>query len=119
MDLLDAMRLIAAKSPNATHAALLAFRALQNNSPLGESRAQRAIEVALRDRESTFTTEDRSSLALLFMGQDPNQEEEPRTLDLRIRVNADEKQHVKDLADEAGLSVSNFIRQRVGLPTVD
>ncbi len=38
-----------------------------------------------------------------------------RTLDIRIRVNADEKVQVQESAQAAGLTVSDFIRQRLGL----
>ncbi len=38
-----------------------------------------------------------------------------RTLDIRIRVNTDEKVQVQELAQAAGLTVSDFIRQRLGL----
>jgi uncharacterized protein (DUF1778 family) len=41
---------------------------------------------------------------------------EPRTLDLRLRVTASEKRSVEAMARAERLTVSDFIRERIGLP---
>jgi hypothetical protein len=40
----------------------------------------------------------------------------PRTLDVRVRLSAEEKAHVEALAREERLTVSDLIRERLGLP---
>lgn len=41
--------------------------------------------------------------------------DEPRNLDIRLRVSASEKNEVQQAALEAGLTVSDYIRQAIGL----
>lgn len=111
MELINALRLIAGKSPAALHEALGALRAQQTQSPLALRRADRAIELALQDPQAGFTADERQALAALLSGTPDG----ARTLDVRIRVNADEKQRVQEMAEEAGMTVSDFIRGKIGL----
>lgn len=112
MNLAETLRLIAAKSPNTSGEAIRALRAV--NRP--DSRPiQHALESALSDPLASFTAEDRTTItAHLSVG-----DSDARTLDVRLRVNADEKQQIQAMADEAEMSVSNLIRDRLGLPLVD
>jgi predicted DNA binding CopG/RHH family protein len=41
--------------------------------------------------------------------------DEPRNLDIRLRVSASEKNEVQQAASEAGLTVSDYIRRAIGL----
>ena len=41
---------------------------------------------------------------------------QPRTLDVRVRLSAGEKAQVEALAREERLTVSDLIRERLGLP---
>jgi hypothetical protein len=41
---------------------------------------------------------------------------QPRTLDVRVRLTAEEKAQVEALAREERLTVSDLIRERLGLP---
>lgn len=75
-----------------------------------------AAEQALDDTTATFSPEERLLLATLLGAP---LLEHVRGLDIRLRVSKSEKAQVQQAADEAGLSVSNYIRRCVGLPLVD
>lgn len=113
METIDILRLIAAKAPSATHEALGAIRGQQVGSPLAARRAERAASMALEDPQAEWTAEERLLLASLLGADGPD--EEPRRLDLRIRVNEREKAIVQRLAEDAGMTVSDFIRSKIGL----
>jgi len=108
MNLSDALRLIAAKSPNNVQNAVRALRTAQHRP--NARPVQYVLEQALIDPLADFTPDERAGIAEL-LGTD----EEARTLDIRLRVSAIEKEHVQQMADEAGLNVSDFIRSRIGL----
>lgn len=110
MNLDEALRLVIAKSPLTINEAPKALRALLNNTPTAHTRAERVIEYALRDPQATFTTDERSLLAGMLTSVD-----QQRNLDIRVRVNADEKTEVQQMATEAGMTVSDFIRSKIGL----
>lgn len=108
MNLFDALRLIAAKSPNNVQNAIRALRTAQHRP--NARPVQYVLEQALVDPLADFTKEERAGIVALISGED-----ETRSLDLRVRVNAAEKEQVQRAADEAGLTVSDFIRERIGL----
>lgn len=117
MDTVSTLKLIVARSPDAMREALGAIKAQQSGSPMAARRAERAASLALEDGAANWTPAERAALAeLLGAG---SQGGAPRTLDIRIRVNASEKCDVQQAADEAGLSVSDYIRQSIGLPILD
>lgn len=116
MDTVSTLKLIVARSPDAMREALGAIKAKQSGSPMAARRAERAASLALEDGAANWTPAERAALAELLGAGSPG---EPRTLDIRIRVNASEKGDVQQAADEAGLSVSNYIRQSIGLPILD
>lgn len=107
----NALRLVIAKSPFLLNEAPKALRALNSRSPLAQRRAERAIEYALSDPQATFTEDERLALAQLISGDAG----EVRNLDIRLRVSADEKSEVQHMAEEAGMTVSDFIRSKIGL----
>lgn len=109
MELLDALRLIAAKSPNNAQGAIRALRTAQNR-PSARS-VQYVLEQALVDPLAEFTPAERTSIAALLGGESADN----RTLEIRFRVTRDEKERVTAMADEAGLTVSDFIREKIGL----
>lgn len=111
MNISDALRLIAGKSPDALHEALGALKGQQVKSPMAQRRADRAIEMALRDPQAGFTSAERVELAALLSGAG----NETRSLDVRVRVTVEEKERIQEMADEAGMTVSDFIRTRIGL----
>lgn len=111
MTYLEAMQLLAAKSPAVGSEAAKTIRRLANNTPNAQAMAERMIEYGLGDSQATLTADERVSLAALLSGEaGPT-----RNLDIRLRVTADEKQRVQDMADDAGMTMSDFIRKRIGL----
>lgn len=108
MNLSEALRLIAAKSPNNAQGAIRALRTAQRRPDARP--VQYVLEQALVDPLADFTPEERAGVAALLGGDD-----EARTSDIHLRVSATEKERIQKMADEGGLTVSDFIRERIGL----
>ena len=111
MNLSDGLRLVIAKAPSAMREASSVLRSLSSGNALAQQRAERCIEKGLADPQASFTTEERVALAGLLSGTP----DESRTLTIRLRVNAEEKQQVMELAAERGVSVSTLLRECLGL----
>lgn len=108
MNLDDALRLIAARSPNNVQNAVRALRTAQrrpNARPV-----QYVLEQALRDPLAEFTAQERSAIAALL-----GDTSDARTADIRARVTADEKAQAERIAAERGMTVSEVIRHAFGL----
>jgi hypothetical protein len=107
----DVLRLIAAKSPATSGQATRALRMV--GQP--ESRPiQYAIELALDDPAASFTDAERMAITDHIVPALAG----AQTLDIRLRVNPGDKQQIQAMADAAGMSVSDFIRQKLGLPAL-
>lgn len=111
MTYIEAMQLLAAKSPAVGGEAAKTIRRLGNNTTNAQHMAERMIEYGLGDPQAELTTQERIDLAALLTGDSG----ETRNLDIRLRVTADEKQRVQDMADNAGLNISDFVRSRIGI----
>lgn len=105
----DALRLIVTKSPAAFQEAAKTLAA-RNVLPL---RLSVVAEMALRDGEAEWTAQERAQIAALL--QPESDAGEPRTLDVRVRVNEAEKASIQSAAAAAGQTVSDYIRDRIGL----
>lgn len=108
MDMDEALRLIIAKSPNNVQNAIRALRTAQRRPDARP--VQYVLEQALIDPLANFTPDERAGIAALLDSDD-----DARTLDIRLRVNADEKAEVQRMAEADGLNVSDFIRSKIGL----
>lgn len=109
MNTADALRLIAAKSPDQMRNAIRTLQSVQNNTPVAAQRAQKVIGWALQDPQADFTVGERGALAALLGGSDN------RTLDIRLRVTPSEKAEIQRMADDAGMTVSELIRSKIEL----
>lgn len=112
MDTRELLALIIARCPDLAHQATGALRAHQTNSQIAQRRIIAVVSDAVRLYDD-WTEDERAALievARLAAGGKPQ-----RTLNLIVRASADEKARVQALADEAGQSVSDYIRQRIGL----
>lgn len=107
----EALRIIVAKSPGAGSQAMQCLRALGVKSPIVQERYNRVVEIAFSDPQAEFTPADRALIAEYVGGQ----KSANKDTDLRVRVTADEKAEVQEMAKEVGLTVSDFIRERIGL----
>jgi hypothetical protein len=101
------LALIAGRSPAAARMAADAILSAQNKSPMAAARAARAARFALGDSQATFTDAERRQIAEML--------DTERGVDIRLRVTADEKADVQAMAESAGLTVSDFIRSKIGL----
>lgn len=100
--------LIAGGSPAAARIASDAIRAATLGSPMAPARAARAARVALDDPQATFTEAERRQIADLL---DNDRDAAP----IRLRVSPDERAQIERMAADAGMSISDLIRDRLGL----
>lgn len=107
----EALKIIVSKSPAAGSQAMQCLRALAVKSPIVQERFNRVVEIALGDPQAEFTPADRALIAEFVGGAS----DDVRSLDVRIRVNRQEKSTIQEMADDAGMTVSDFIRERIGL----
>ena len=109
--MIDALKLIIARSPQAGSTALECIRAVKASSPVLQHRYNRTVEYAFSDPNAKFAAEERELIASYVESEDGG----PKTLELRIRVNASEKAQIQRMAKDGDLTVSDFIRERIGL----
>jgi hypothetical protein len=112
MTLTEAVQLVIGHSGYAMSTALKALQALQVGSPIAEQRVRMAIVAGLQDPEATFSDEEKLALGGILAGISP---EGTRTVDLRIRLTPEEKALVERDAKAADLTVSAYVRSRLGL----
>ena len=60
---INALRLIAAKSPNAMREAINTIRAINLNSPVAQRRYNRVVEIAFNDPQAEFSADERAMIA--------------------------------------------------------
>ncbi len=107
MDMIEALRLLAGRSPAATNEAVDTMEALRRRSPMTQQRYNRTVALAFRDPEATFTPEERADIAaLLDTGAG-----ESRDQTFQIRVTTEEKERIYALAEAAGMPASEYARR--------
>ncbi len=102
------LAIIAGGSPAAARMASDAMRAQQNGSPMAAARAARAARLALSDPHATFNADERRAIAEML-------ESDRDAPAVRLRVTADERAQIEQMAESAGLTISDLIRQKLGL----
>lgn len=107
----EALRIIVAKSPLAASQAMQTLQALRVKSPVLQDRYNRTVQSAMSDPGANFTVDERALIAE-YIGGEPST---VRLYDVRIRVTADEKAAVQEMATSEGKTVSDLIRERIGL----
>jgi hypothetical protein len=110
--MINALRLMIAKSPQASPAAINTMAAIRVQSPLVGLFYMRAVQGALHDPLSNFTEEERTLLASYLT------EEEPPTSKqsvLQVRISDIEKEHIERLARSEQVSISEYIRRALNL----
>jgi hypothetical protein len=105
----DALRLIIERSPAAAPLAMDCIRAIDASSPAVSRRYDMCVSVALADRNAgEFDVSERALLAQFAGGQT-----DTRSIVQPVRLSPDERQQLEDDAGHAGLSLSDYIRQRL------
>ncbi len=107
--MIDALRIIAAKSPYAGGQALQCIRAIQAKSPIIQQRYNRVVELAFGDNMADFTPEERQLIADYVEADDVESKSEV----IRFRCTPTEKEQIKTMADEAGMDISEYLRSLV------
>ncbi len=105
----EALQIIIAASPAATGEAFNCIRAIRANSPMVSTLFNRVVELAFGDPEATFTAEQRAAIADLVDVPDADS----RTEWFRMRVTAAESAAIREAADRAGMSMSEWARRRL------
>jgi len=110
--MINALRIIIAKSPIAASQAVQCIAAIKAKSPVLQQRYNRVVEMAFSDPQSEpFTAEERQLIAEHVTGE--GGEGSAKLLDVRVRVNASEKAEIQRLAADVGLTVSDYIRSKI------
>jgi hypothetical protein len=111
VDTSEALKLIAARCPGLVRAAGTAMRAISVQSPVAAQRIDAVVTDALSAHEASFTTDERQALAELITGTTS----ESKSDVIRLRVTAAEKAAIFEMAAAAGMSLSDYIRGKLGL----
>jgi type IV pilus biogenesis protein CpaD/CtpE len=104
----DALKTIIAKSSAAGSEAIKTMQAIHTQSPILQLRYNRTVEMALEDREATFTPNERALLAL-FVDAVGDPDEMSSTLPA-VRCSDAERAEIDERACAAGVSLSAYIR---------
>ena len=78
--------------------------------PCFQGRYNAAAQAALADPEANLTAEERRLIASFV---EPEQGDAPRSFMLRVRLTESERDRIQQLADEAGMDMSEYVRTRV------
>lgn len=106
----DALRLIIAKSPAASGQAIKTLHAVSVKSPLLQHRYNATLDMALDDPRAEFTSEERALLAQFAAAG-----EKIRETRLQVRLTISEKLYLQQLAAESNLTLSDYVREKLGL----
>lgn len=106
--MIDALRIIAAKSPYAGAQAMQCIKAIQAKSPIVTERYNRVVELAFSDPQADFSPEERQLIADHIGGGDGN-----RSVTVRFRVTQAERADLETLAADAEMDVSEYIRSLI------
>ena len=108
MDMDSALRIIIAASPVAAGEAFDCIRALKARSPMIGVRFNSVVKTAFSDPDATFTPEQRTAITELI-----DISSESRDAWFRMRITVDEYEAIRQSADSAGLSMSEWARRRM------
>ena len=109
MSMQDALKIIISKSPDATNEAVKCLQAISARSPIVQVRYNRVVELAMSDRRATFTPDERATIAEALEVEETGS----RDFTIRVRLTQNEQAELQLLADEAGCSMSEYVRGKV------
>lgn len=109
MDIYDALKLLAVKSPEAAREAIASLRVRDPRNLA--MRYVILLDRAFSDPQAEpFTAEERAALVELA---EPVERVSARTYVLHVRLSEDERVEVERLADMAGCTPSEYVRSRL------
>ncbi len=108
-DIIDALKLVIARSPRAAEDAIRTIAAARNNSPVLQVRYSNVLIQALADPEASFTPDERAILAAGIEAP----ESESRDFTLRVRLTDAERASLQAAANAAELSMSEYVRSKL------
>ncbi len=106
----DALRIVIAKSPQAAPQAMKAIHSVHAKSPMLQHRYNAVVDAALNDPQAEFNAEERELLARFVAAG-----EKIRETRLQVRVTIAEKLYLRQMAAEQNLTLSDYIRKKIGL----
>jgi hypothetical protein len=109
MDIIDALKLIIARSPRAGELAIRTIAAVRNKSPLVQARYSQVLIMALADPEASFSPEERQALADGIESSEPSN----RDFILRVRLTDAERIELETVSSDAGMSMSEYVRRKL------
>jgi hypothetical protein len=109
MDMNMALKLIIVKSKSSAREAMRTLQAIQAKSPVVQQRYNHCVEMALSDPQAAFTAEERAILADSLAGDEDGE----RTFVIRVRLTEVERSTLQTSVDEAGVSMSEYVRRKV------
>jgi hypothetical protein len=106
MTITDALRMIASRAPSVSQEAARAL--LITSQAARQVRYDSVAQVALGDTDAGWSADERALIVSLMAGREPG---ETRGSWLQVRVSPTERALIEARANEAGVSVSEFIRR--------
>lgn len=110
MDIIDACKLIIAKSPAACEEAIRTIAAARNKSPIVQVRYSALLIRAMADPQADFTAAERADLASAI---EPGEIADTRGMVIHIRLTDQERADLQGAAESAGLSLSEYARRKL------
>lgn len=109
MDIIEALKVIIAKSPNASEEAIRTIAAARNRSPILQVRYSNVLIRAFADPAAKFTPAERELLSSVIEAP----EGQGRDYTLRVRLTNAERAQIETAADAAGMNVSDYVRSKL------
>lgn len=110
--MIDALRIIAAKSPDAAPQAMQCIRAIEAKSPVVQHRYNNVVELAFGDNMAEFKPSERLLISS-YVDADADTGAESRTQTVRFRASPSEEREIRILAAAAGKDISEYIRSLI------
>jgi hypothetical protein len=106
--MIDTLKLIVARSPNASHMALQCIKAARAESPVLQSRYNQVAEIAINDPAAGWTPEERGEIAAHL---DVAEADTRRSQTMNVRLTPDDADIIRLRAEAQQMTVSEYVRR--------
>jgi hypothetical protein len=106
--MIDTLKLIVARSPNAGQIAVQCIRVARAESPALQARYNQVAEVALADPAAGWTPQERTQIAAHL---DAAESGIRKAQNINIRVSAEDADTIRLLAEAQQMTVSEYVRR--------